>query len=919
MRRCYTTSSRHYKYHGSHSSPSTGGYRSLGLRREDKSRWERRAPLTPAAVQRLIDETGTQVYVQPSTKRIFTDSEYQKAGAIVTEDLSSADIILGIKEVPTESLLKDKTYVFFSHTHKGTPSNMPMLQNILDKKIRLIDYELMKDGHKRLVAFGEFAGKAGMIDTLHGMGHRFLGMGHSTPFMYQGMAHTYPSLASAKLSVSQLGNLIEDQGTPSSFGPLVFAFTGDGNVAHGAMDIFKELPHEMVAPEDLAKLVKDKNPRLNKVYGTHLDVHHYMEKAGGKPMENYDEYLHKPELFHSRFHDKIAPFVNTVVTGAYWDKRYPRLLTNEQLREIQLKQQQGQILPGKMMALGDIVCDIRGAFECLSHSTSIDNGFFYYDAIKDVEHQNPEGPGIQVMGIDILPAELPQDSSQFFSEKLYPHLKEMIQPGKSPREWSPTLRNSIIAEDGKLTAEHQDLTRQLPAQKKKVLVLGSGMVAGPLVDHLTRRKDVHMVVASNMLPEAQKLTASHDNAEAIALDIADNNQLQACIEQADVIVSFVPAFLHTKVADICISKRKPMVTASYVSPEMQALEQRAKDAGVVIMNEVGLDPGIDHMSAMKIIDECKQQGKKVRSFVSWCGGLPAPDASNVPLGYKFSWSPRGVLTASGNDAVYWANGKEISISGDDLLKNHFPRVETAYRGFVFEGLANRNALGYADIYGLGSLDQMDTMFRGTLRYQGYSDLLYAFKKLGFLEMKTPLDLKTWAQYFDYMVPRVPLGQALATNHQGIIDQVAEALAFLRKGTDAMAFPADQKLAALDLFSVLLTKQLSYAPGERDMCAMHHEFGIEDVNGNRETLTSTLVQFGEENGTTSMAKTVGLPAAMATELVLDGRIQEPGVHRPVQPHVYLPILEQLEDLGVRFVEQSKPYVAANLEATGSGIW
>ncbi|ORX56155.1 hypothetical protein DM01DRAFT_1320289 [Hesseltinella vesiculosa] len=920
LKRSYVTTSKQYTYHGTHASPTTGGFRTLGLRREDKSRWERRAPLTPDAIQRLIKETGTQVYVQPSTKRIFSDKEYKQAGAIITEDLTPADIILGIKEVPSSSLLNDKTYVFFSHTHKGNETNMPMLQSILDKKIQLLDYELMKDERgTRVVAFGDFAGKAGMIDTMHAMGNRFLGFGHSTPFMYMSMAHAYPSLAAAKLSVSQVGNLIEDNGTPSTFGPLVFAFTGDGNVTKGALDVFKELPHEFVSPEDLPKLVQDTNPNLNKVYATHLKAEDYIEKKSGQRMDSFDEYLHKPELFHSRFHDKIAPYVNTVVTGAYWDPRYPRLLTNEQLSRIQDMQSKGRILPGKMMMLGDIVCDIKGAFECLSHSTPIDDGFFYYDAISNKEHKNAEAPGIQVMGIDILPAELPRDSSQYFSEKLYPHLKEMIQPGKSSKEWSSTLTGAMIADEGKLTSGHEGLNKFLPKDKKKVLVLGSGMVAGPLVDHLTRRKDVHMVVASNVLQEAQKLVAPHDNAEAVLLDIGNQEQLQSSIEQADVVVSFVPAFLHTKVAELCIAKRTPMVTASYVSPEMQALEDKAKEAGVVIMNEVGLDPGIDHMSAMKIIDECKHQGKKVRSFISWCGGLPAPDASNVPLGYKFSWSPRGVLTASGNDAVYWADGQEYHISGDDLLKDHFPTVKTAYRGFVFEGLANRNSLGYADIYGLGSLQEMDTMFRGTLRYQGYSDLLYAFKRLGFLDMTKPLSLDSWAQYFNKMVPKASLNEALGTNHQGIMDQVRETFAFLQRGTDKMAFPHQKGMTALDLFSVLLANQLGYAHGERDLVAMHHEFGIEGANGQMETMTSTLVQYGEENGTTSMAKTVGLPAAMATELVLDGKVTEPGIHRPTQPHVYLPILDQLEHVGVRFVEETKPYAPSNLKATGSGIW
>ncbi|KAI8329962.1 Saccharopine dehydrogenase-domain-containing protein [Chlamydoabsidia padenii] len=923
-RRSYTTHRKYIYNKTSH------GYRTLGIRREDKSRWERRTALTPSAVQRLIHETGTDVYVQPSTKRIYSDADYKKAGAIVTEDISRADIILGIKEVPTDALIKDKSYLFFSHTHKGNASNMPMLQSILDKNIRLLDYELMKDQDgKRLVAFGEFAGKAGMIDMLHGMGHRFLGLGYSTPFMYLGMAHGYSSLASARLALSHVGNIIEDQGTPEKFGPLIFAFTGDGNVAQGAMDVFKGLPHEFIPVEDLNKVVNDKNPRLNKVYAAHLRPQDYLEQKKGGGMISFDHYLQHPDEYYSLFHQKIAPYVNGVITGGYWDQRYPRILTNEKLKYIQLQQQQGIIPLGKMMALADIVCDVKGAFECLSHTTTIDDGFFYYDAINNKEHKNPEGAGIQIMGVDILPAELPFESSDHFSNKLYPYLKELIHPGKTSKDWSPSLRNSIIAEDGHLTPAHQKLTSHLAAtttrhkEKKTVLLLGSGMVAGPLVNHLTKRPDVNMVIASNMIQEAQALVANKTNAQAVCLDISNQSELASMISKADVVVSFVPAFLHANVAKLCVQQRKHMVTASYVSPEMQSLDQQAKDANVLIMNEVGLDPGIDHMSAMKIIDDAKRQGKKIRSFISWCGGLPAPEASNVPLGYKFSWSPRGVLTASGNDALYWSNGKEHAIAGDDLLKYHFPTIRTAYTGFVFEGLANRNSMGYADIYGLGDLNEMDTMFRGTLRYQGYSDLLYALKRLGFLDLKQSLSCTNWKQYFDQVLgkaaqlDRQELAGQLGTKDDTMMGNVTSALAFLTNRLDAVPFPSSSS-TALDLFSTLLTHQLAYQPGEKDMVAMHHEFGIESSNGQTETVTSTMIHYGQEKES-AMAKTVGLPAAMVTELVLDGRIMDRGVLRPIRPDVYLPVLDQLESHGVGFVEKVKPTRTIRLDPTGSGIW
>ncbi|KAI8889066.1 hypothetical protein K501DRAFT_209009 [Backusella circina FSU 941] len=912
----------------------------IGIRCEDKSRWERRAPLTPESVKKLIQETQTKVYVQPSTKRIFTNESYEKAGAIVQEDLSNANIILGIKEVPEQSLLPNKTYLFFSHTHKGNKKNMPMLKCILDKNIRLADYELLVDDTgKRLVAFGRFAGNAGMIDAIHGMGHRFLGLGYSTPFMYTSMAHAYPTLSDATSSLHRMGEEIIANGTPKDFGPLVYAFTGSGNVAQGAMEIFEELPHEYVPAKELPKLINDKNPKLNKLYATKLDVRDYMEsKDNAQHTVSYQDYRENPDRYRSNFHTKIAPYVNCVITGAYWDSRYPRLLNNKQLANIERLKMQGQIKKGKMMSLADIVCDVEGAFECLSHTTNVDDGFYYYDAISHVEHKNPEGKGIQIMGIDILPAELPVESSEYFSKTLYPYIKELVThpPNSSINGLSSSLRNAFITNGENLTAGHKHLDILLPknetlAQKKTVLLLGSGMVAAPLVEHLSKRPDVNIVIASNVLEEAKKLVSQYPNTESASLDISDSQRLSSLVQKSDVVVSLVPAFLHTKVAEICINEKKHMVTASYVSPEMQKLDIEAKNADILIMNEVGLDPGIDHMSAMKIIDHAKQNGSKIRSFVSWCGGLPAPEASNAPLGYKFSWSPRGVLTASANKAIYWNKGEEQTILGEDLLKRHFPTVATPYTGFAFEGLANRNALDYVNVYGLGQLSDMDTMFRGTLRFKGYSDLLYAFRKLGFLDQSQVLDdCKNWANYFDrvlsgknqrltekeryeYMLQKTGLsdGSSMAKTTWSAID-------FLTQGISENKVNPPKGAAALDLFSTLLSHKLQYNGGERDMVAMHHEFGVEHSSGKKETLTSTLVKYGDDKHT-AMASTVGLPTAMTVELVLDNKIPERGVHRPIKPHVYLPILEQLETRGISFVEKAQPFQPTNLDAKGTGIW
>ncbi|RUP47188.1 Saccharopine dehydrogenase-domain-containing protein, partial [Jimgerdemannia flammicorona] len=954
-------------------------FKSVGIRREDKSRWERRAPLTPEAVERLIKETGARVYVQPSTKRVFKDEKYVKAGATIQEDLSPADIILGIKEVPIPSLLPDKTYMYFSHTHKGQHYNMPMLQNVLDKvkgwglnhdpfmhlalvtqNVRLIDYELMTDAKgKRVIAFGKFAGYAGMIDGFHGLGNRLLGLEHSTPFLNIAMSHTYRSLASARLAVQAAGNAITDEGTPKEFGPMTMVFTGGGNVSQGAQELFQRMPHEYVDPKDLKKIVEDKNARLNKIYATEVNVQDYLRHKDTGSFLSHEDYYANPQNYVSDFHTQIAPYATMVVNGAYWDARCPRMLTTTQLAHVQ------RAAPERMIALADISCDIQvgglemelgmrrwmtsvwmggcarcrsfcllacscflgvnlqGAFEFTSHSTPIDDAFYYVDATKGVEHKDVESSGTQVMAIDILPTELPLESSQHFGAALLPYVREMV---KSHHHENATLHNATIAEAGKLAPKHEALYALLggggtpgvkvnvdktPAGKKNVLLLGSGFVARPLVDYLLRQGEARITIgeSSNSFQEAQNLAQGRPDTNVVGLDVDDKESLGRLVSGADVVVSLVPAFLHPKVAQACIDHRTHMVTASYVSADMRKLDESAKAVGITIMNEIGLDPGIDHLSAMKLIDEVQGQGGKITSFVSWCGGLPAPEVSDVPLAYKFSWSPRGVLTAGMNDARFWMGGKVVivlyatlvpgvhvspklqTIPGENLLRHHFPTVPIPFPGFAFEGLANRDSLTYVDAYKLGPIESMDTMLRGTLRYRGYADLMYAFRRLGLLntDIQAGGRFGSWPEMTDSL-----LGLSSGMRHSddtrisavadkldlpkshAMVGTVVEALRWLSLLPTALpisspAAPATPTtaLAPLDAFCGLLSHKLQYNAGERDMVVLHHEFGIRARDGREETRTSTLISYGSFESYTAMAKTVGLPAAMAAEMIIRG--------------------------------------------------
>ncbi|KAI9146443.1 Saccharopine dehydrogenase-domain-containing protein [Paraphysoderma sedebokerense] len=894
----------------------------IGVRRETKHKWERRVPVLPEHVDKLT-KAGIPVIVQPSTNRVIADEQYRKVGATISNDLSSADIILGIKEVPMNQFIPGKTYVFFSHTHKGQAYNMPMLNDILDKRIRLIDYELITDeSQRRLVLFGTFAGYAGMIDGLHSLGLRMLSLGYGTPFLNVGMAHTYISLAHAKNTIKELGTLIQRDGLAKDFGPMVFVFTGTGNVSKGAQEVFKCLPHEFVKPTDLKSLTSSKDFDNKKVYASVVDVKDYIVDKSGNALQDPKDYFQNPHKYQSDFAKKIAPHATMLITGNYWDSKYPRLITINEAKNLAADWEKNK----RMLTVADISCDIRGSLEFMSHSSTIDNPFFVYDPITGREHDDLSGPGVQIMSIDILPSELPLEASQYFGNALFPFLNELAKGNFS----HPVLKRATIAEDGSLTEKHKWLKDQLPttkgteAKRKRVVILGSGYVSGPVIDYLTRKPNVDITIATNSIAEAKSLVSqrSKDIQQRIRIEqvdvTEDSTSLNRAVNAGDVVVSLVPAFLHPIVAKTCVELRKHMVTASYISPALAAFDEPAIKAGVTIINEVGLDPGIDHLTAKKLIDEVQQSNGKITSFVSWCGGLPAPENSDNPLGYKFSWSPKGVLLAALNSAVYKWDNTMHNIPGKDLLLN--AKEASIYKGFAFEGLANRDSMKYIDMYGLGNQNDLSTMFRGTLRYRGYAELLHQFSQLGLLSTITfpKMQLKdgmTWASYIKSLnaAPDSDDFHSLISKKLNLeqshpkFKRLVEAMEWLEmvNSTSPVEVPNLKTVAPIDVLCHVLQKKLVYAPGERDMVCMHHVFGIETNLGKKSTHTATLVCYGDPipRGYTAMAKTVGLPAAIATELLLDGKIRKNGVIAPMTKDIYIPMLDRLEAEGIRFVEKT----------------
>lgn len=438
---------------------------------------------------------------------------------------------------------------------------------------------------------------------------------------------------------------------------------------------------------------------------------------------------------------------------------------------------------------------------------------------------------------------------------------------------------------------------------KKVLVLGAGLVARPLVRYLLD-KGYDVTCASRTASKAEKLIDGHPHGHAYGLDLTDERKVGEFVDNCDLAVSLVPYAFHPVVARLCIARRKHMVTTSYVSAAMQELDASARQAGVTILNEIGVDPGIDHMSAMRIIDDVRKRRGEIVAFKSYCGGLPAPEANDNPFGYKFSWAPRGVLLASRNGAQYIMDGRKVEIPPERLFRAmHVLQVE----GFGdFEAYPNRDSIGYIDVYGLQGIG---TIFRGTLRNMGWCDTMFNYRKIGLLELEE-VDVQgmTYADFMRRLLGAAP-GEDL---------RVAAAR---RMGVPADSLPpwnlhwlgmfSDrrfkvEKISPLDALGDLMLEKLAYKPGERDLIVLYHDFRAVFPGGKQERIVSKLIDFGIPNGDSSMSRTVSLPAAIGVHLILEGKIGLRGVLRPVTPEIYNPVLDELATLGIQCRESTQSF-------------
>jgi saccharopine dehydrogenase (NADP+, L-glutamate forming)/spermidine synthase len=442
-----------------------------------------------------------------------------------------------------------------------------------------------------------------------------------------------------------------------------------------------------------------------------------------------------------------------------------------------------------------------------------------------------------------------------------------------------------------------------------VLVLGGGRVSGPTVHCLLQQPGVTVTVADCIEGQAEQIVAGRPNARAVVWSSEDRAALDRMIADATVVISLLPPPLHPAIGQACVAAGKPLVTTSYVSPEMRSLDAAARSAGVVLLNEMGLDPGIDHMSAKRIIDRIQRDGGRIISFKSYCGGLPAPDANDNPWGYKFSWSPRGVLRACNAPARFRQDGTIVDIAATTLF-DCAERINVPGVGEL-EAYPNRDSLPYVDLLGLGPVE---TILRATLRYPGWCDTLRHIIRLGLLDdsqrdWPAGTTLANFTQSFLPRSPEADVRTALA-KHLGLAPDADPLNRFAWLGlfgdTPLPASPA----SPLDVMTDQMLAKMTYAPGERDMIVMLHTFVAEHSDGRREQIAASLVEFGQPNGDSAMSRTVGFPAALGAMLIADGKFDQSGVHIPVLPEIYEPVLDRLGTLGIAMSERVTPLAPAS---------
>jgi len=440
---------------------------------------------------------------------------------------------------------------------------------------------------------------------------------------------------------------------------------------------------------------------------------------------------------------------------------------------------------------------------------------------------------------------------------------------------------------------------------RKILIIGAGRSTSSLIQYLlfnAESENWFVTIADQSKELAMKAANNHEKARAIAFDVNNDEERNRLVDESDVIISMLPAHMHIAVAKDCIRLKKHMVTASYVSKEMKALKQEAIDAGVIIMNEIGVDPGIDHLSAMRLIDEIRENGGTLEAFETFTGGLVAPESDNNPWNYKFTWNPRNVVLAGQGTVKFIQNHKYKYIPYHKLFRRT-EIIDIDGHG-KFEGYANRDSLQYREIYGLKDIP---TMYRGTLRKPGFCRAWDVFVQLGATDDSYVMEGS------ENMTNREFINSFLAYNESDSVELKFKHYLNIRQD-DVDLFDKFVWLGIFENIKIglkdatpaqilqhILEQKLSLSPNDKDMIVMWHRFLFKQ-DGNFKEIHSSMVVKGDDQIYTAMAKTVGLPVAIATKMILNDVIKTPGVHVPISKEIYEPILNELENYGVHFQEK-----------------
>jgi len=898
----------------------TMGIRRIGILRKFLRDGRNIIPLIPEDVRQLVSDFGFEIIVQPSLADHSQDVEYTTVGAWVDDSAAGCEFVVSMNEPSAESLYPGGIYMCFGRS-PGQPFGVALLRRLNELGCSLIDCSsLMDDRGRKLITVDTYSGAVGMIDALWALGHRLKHEGYETPFAAIRRAYQYENLASARRALIGIGETLRDQRLSTVLRPLIFGFVGKNCVSKGAQEIFDLLPHREITPSELlaGAVCNGGNEILKVVFAEELTIR---PKDEDTPMTLGELYRH-PKRFVNNFGQYIH-HLSVLVNSLPRSAGAPRIMTKADAEHMW----QGGARP-RLRVIGDMGGTVEGAIEFASVATMFDEPAYVYEPEMDDIAYGFDGHGPVIVSLAEPACELPEEVSADISHALLPLLQNLANvETEAPIEKSGLpmpLRRAAILWRGRLTPafEHlRILLKRAPSDEeaveestldsqsfktapvvgvseKKILILGGGSLARPLVRYLLEKTRHEVICADQTSGMAADLVKGYSRGKAVAVEFDDRHELESLIRPADFVVSLVPYRYHIPIAELCITHRKHMVTTSYTGEAMRELDGRARSAGIMLLNEMGVIPGIDHMIAMRSIHRVTAGGGKVASLRMYGGALPAPEAGMNPLGYRYSWNMRCVLEAGRTHARYRERGEVVDVSGPDVFKRH---GQVAIPGMgTFEVYPCRDAVAYEEIYGL---PDVKTMFRGTLRNPGWCSFWEKMFSLGWSSdmPRVDLDGKTWGQIMRVLVPgsgdlTADLCSCWNVSRGSVEIRCAEWLGLL----------GDEKVPAganslLDILCVHLQSKLAYRPGERDMVLMHHEL-VAEYPDRLERITSTLTDYGVPNGDLAVARTVGLPIAIFLRLFFEGRIRGlSGVLIPIIPAVYGPILEELESIGIRMTE------------------